>query len=154
HRRPTAAIELLSRHIKDAIPPSSTLLIDALDAFIVEPNEHALTSNFAYYVGEVLDVLAKAADVDQSRLARVEGALAKFLDYQLPPLLLHRELSQSPGFFIDLLSFVFKEEGGEPREVTDANVRRAETAYSVLNGWKTPPGVSADRTTLDGNALS
>jgi hypothetical protein len=154
HRRSTAAIELLSRHIKDTVPPSSTLLIDALDAFLDDPKEHALTSNFAYYVGEVLDALAKATDVDQSRLARVEWALAKFLDFHRPPLLLHRELAQSPGFFIDLLSFVFKEEGGEPREVSDADVRRAETAYSVLNSWKTPPGVSSDRTTLDGNTLS
>jgi hypothetical protein len=87
-------------------------------------------------------------------LARVEWALAKFLDFHRPPLLLHRELSQSPDFFVELLSFVFKEEGGEPREVSDADVRRAETAYSVLNSWKTPPGVSLDRTTLDKNALS
>jgi hypothetical protein len=87
-------------------------------------------------------------------LARVEWALAKFLDFHRPPLLLHRELSQSPGFFVDLVSFVFKEEGGEPREVSDSEVRRAETAYSVLNSWKTPPGVSPDRATLDKNTLS
>jgi hypothetical protein len=62
--------------------------------------------------------------------------------------------SQSPGLFVDLWSFVFKEEGGEPREVSDADVRRAETGYSVLNSWKMPPGVSSDRTTLDNNTLS
>jgi hypothetical protein len=77
------------------------------------------------------------------------------LDFHRPLLLLHRELSQSPGFFVvDLLSFVFKEEGGEPREASDADVRRAKTAYSVLNSWKTPPSVSSDRTTVDKNRLS
>jgi hypothetical protein len=154
HGRSAAAIELLSRRIKDAVPPSSTLLIDTLDAFIAEPKEEALTSNFAYYVGELLDALAKATDVDLSRLARIEWALAKFLDFHRPPLLLHRELSQSPGFFVDLLSFVFKGEDDELHEVSDSDVRRAETAYSVLNSWKTPPGASPDRTTLDSDTLS
>jgi hypothetical protein len=102
----------------------------------------------------VLDALAAAADVPSDRLARIEWALAKFLDFHRPPLLLHRELAHSPAFFVELLSFVFKEEGGPPREISDADVRRAETAYSVLHNWKTPPGVSPDRTTVDGNTLA
>jgi hypothetical protein len=154
HGRSTAAVELLSRHIKDTVSPSSALLIDALEAFIAEPEQEALSGNFAYYVGELLNVLAKATNVDQSRLANVEWALAKFLGFHRPPLLLHRELSRSPGFSVELLSFVFKEEGGEPGDISDADVRRAETAYSVLSSWRTPPGLSADGTAVDETELS
>jgi hypothetical protein len=65
--RATAAIQLLSRHIKDTTPPPATLLIEALETFIREPGKEALSSNFTYYVGELLDTLAKATDIDQSR---------------------------------------------------------------------------------------
>ena len=154
HGRATAAIELLWRHFKDTNPPSSALLTDVLEAFIREPSEETLTGNFAYYLGELLDALAKATDVDQGRLARIEWALAKFLDFHRPPVLLHRELIRDPAFYVELLSFAFKAEEGEPLgEVSEADARRAQTAYAVLGSWKTPPGVSADASTMDADVL-
>ena len=154
HGRAQAAVELLSRHLRDETPPGNAVLMDVLEAFIREPGEVTGTRNLGYYLGEVLDVLGKRADVDQSRLARFEWALAKLLDFQRPPVVLHKELARDPGFYVKLLSLVFREEGVEPEgEVSEADAARAQLAYTVLEGWKTPPGVAADGATMEGDVL-
>ena len=52
------------------------------------------------------------------------------------------------------MSFVFREEGGKPQgEVTEADAARAQLAYSVLQSWKTPPGVAADGSTMEAKVL-
>ena len=154
HGRAEAAVELLWRHLRDETPPGSAVLLDVLEAFIQEPGRVTQTRNLGHYLGELLDMLGKGTDVDQSRLATLEWALAKFLDFRRPPVLLHQELVRSPGFYVELLSFVFREEGGEPqREVTEADAARAQLAYSVLEGWKTPPGVGADGSTMEADVL-
>ena len=154
HGRATRAVELLWHHIRDTNPPSSILITCVLEAFIHEPGEQTLTRSIAYYLGELLDAVAEAVDVDQGRLVQVEWALAKFLDSHRPPVLLHRELVQKPAFYVELLSCVFKEEEGEPSgEVSDADARRAQTADAVLRSWRTPPGVSSDGSTMDADVL-
>ena len=154
HGRAGAAVELLWHHLGDETPPGSAVLMDVLEAFIREPGEVTQTRNLGHYLGELLNVLGKGTNVDQSRLARFEWALAKFLNFHRRPVLLHQELVRDPGFYVELLSFVFREEGGKPQgEVTEADAERAQLAYSVLDGWKTPPGVAADGATMEADVL-
>ncbi|MDZ4800450.1 MAG: hypothetical protein SGI92_20015 [Bryobacteraceae bacterium] len=49
--RSTGAIELLSRRLKDTVPPSSKLLIDALEAFIGGPKQDSAIADSPYHVG-------------------------------------------------------------------------------------------------------
>ncbi|MCY4110186.1 MAG: hypothetical protein OXG11_14325 [Chloroflexi bacterium] len=154
HGRAEAAVELLQRHLRDEEPPGSAVLMDVLEAFIREPGDVSRTRNVGHHLGELLDALGKHTDADRGRLATFEWGLARFLDFRRPPVLLHQELVRNPGFYVELLSFVFREEGGKAQgEVTEADAARAQLAYSVLQSWKTPPGVAADGSTMEAEVL-
>lgn len=96
-------------------------------------------SGFAYWLGELVGVLA-SSNFDETRVARIEWAFAPILHHDRPLTVLHRELSRNPSFFVELLSFAYRRQNEEAGESTKEEQARGNTAYHVLNSWKSLPG--------------
>ena len=58
------------------------------------------------------------------------------------PVNLYKELQTNPDFFIEILSFAFKEEGDENEKVlTEQERANSLSAYNLLHKWKIIPGL-------------
>lgn len=138
--RPFAAVDLLGLSQRQDATVSPELIADVIEAAISEPEQDRPSSHFAYSVGELLDLLHKAS-FDETRLARLEWALLPILDrHNRRPKILHRLLSASPDFFVEVLSLVYRAEGEEPAELSQEDQQRARLGYSLLQEWRTVPG--------------
>lgn len=139
--RPFAAVDLLGLSQRRDAPVSPELVADVLEAAVSAETEHDRpSSHFAYSVGELLDVL-HGASFDETRLARLEWALLPVLDrHNRRPKILHRLLAESPEFFVEVLSLVYRAEGEEPAELSPEDQYRARVGYSLLQEWRSVPG--------------
>jgi hypothetical protein len=101
---------------------------------------------FIYSVEEILLWLDKANDVAEDRIAAVEWQLLPLLRHsRRPPVVLHRTLSKSPTFFLQVVSAVYRpdpESGTKEDSPTDLEHTRAvaSQAYELLQSWKLVPG--------------
>jgi excisionase family DNA binding protein len=114
-------------------------------------NDETHSEPISSLVYEVKELLAYARDVpgiDRGLLAHVEWKFLPLLDSgpDTPSLILHEELSQSPSFFVELISLIFPRQGSENSEidVTDEMRHRATQAYSLLKSWKSAPPLTGD----------
>lgn len=139
--RPIAAVDLLALGRRREVPVSPELVVDVLEAAISSNSEYeGPTSHFAYSVGELLDSLHQAR-FDEARVARIEWALLPVLDrFDRRPRALHRLLSESPDFFVEVLSLVYRADGDEPAELSEEDQHRARVGYSLLQDWRRIPG--------------
>lgn len=139
--RPFAAVDLLGFQFGEEDSVSSELAAEVLEAAIAADTEHDQPGNhFAYSAGELLDALYQAG-FDETRLARIEWALLPELDrHQRRPRALHRLLSRSPEFFVEVVSLVYHREGVESSELSDEDQQRARLGFSLLEEWRRVPG--------------
>jgi transcriptional regulator with XRE-family HTH domain len=154
HGRPHAAVDLLAHrlHGGDALDPE--LVAGSLEAAGTTEPRGRLDGMFQYDVGQLLDHLNRSDGLDPNRLARLELLYLPLLQFgERPPRLLHQWLATDPRFFAEVLSWVFKPEHGEPRDVTDQLQRQAHLGYELLHSWKGLPGEREDGT-IDGEALN
>jgi len=147
HGRPHAAVDLISLHLSDeeaAIPPS--VMAAALERAVqAAPKERMDWSMFSYHVGRVLDALEASGEVEEERIAALEWYfMPLFGHYGRAPRTLHRALSRDPSFFVEIITLVFKAEDEEPKELSDQERSRAESAYELLETWRSVPGQKAD----------
>jgi len=105
---------------------------------------------FQHHLAQVFRVLEKSLDVDRRQLAQLEWAFLPCLRYsKYSPRVLHGELAGNPQFFAEILSWVFKAEDAEPRDVTTSSETekvRAELGYELLSTWHQLPGLREDGT--------
>lgn len=162
--RPGGALDLLALYMqKDSATERADLMATCLeDLLLCNPKEsdirvlsdHNLTEIFSFLERSLLDV---------ERLARLEWAYLKVLDHNSSPPTLSRYLAQSPSFFVDVVSQVYRphlpnapdDEGpsSEPEvEVDESKEAIASKAYQILSGWRTIPGRREDGT-VDGEFL-
>ena len=144
--RPFAAVDLLAfdeRVNKGVVPPDIVAqLLDA--AASVTGKYDAPGANFSSDAAFLLDALQRAK-YDHTALARLEWRLMPVLSHhERRPEALHRLLAQDPEFFVEMLSLVYHAHGSEPEEVDDHARRRASSAYSVLDSWRSVPGQHRD----------
>jgi hypothetical protein len=98
----------------------------------------------SHYIGELLDFLEAAAEVDDSVLARFEFNFFRLLEYSREPVALTRVLATNPEFFVDLLKLAFRAKNEPRRDLSTDESELAAHAYSVLNGWRGYPGRRED----------
>lgn len=138
HASPYAAVELLALYLEDA-PPS--LVAEALERVLETPPPPGVAYGpFVHNLPDLLDRIAASPDVDEGRVAQLEWALLPLLRYGRDPTILRRELGRNPEFFADMVGFVFRAEGEEPRQLTEEEQVRSQRAFELLTSWRTIPG--------------
>lgn len=139
------ALHFIGIFAHDAKVPSD-LILEALERLMsgeVKANE--LSQSFGWDLRRMLEQLVADATVDKSRVARIEWNFLPLLDRgdSDGAIILEQSLAESPSFFSELVSFVFRAEG-EPKkteqEITAESRERANRAYSLLSSWRTVPG--------------
>ena len=152
HGRPHHAIDLLAHRVHSGKVVDSDLIFRALKQSATTEPSTSLDSTFAYDVGRLLDYLGDLDDVDEDQLAQVELIYVNVLRFSRPSRLLHKRLAANPEEFAEIITWVFKPEGGETWEVTDEVRARAHLAYGLLDSWEGIPGLRPDGT-IDSQAL-
>lgn len=152
--RPYAALNLINLHYNDKVKfPPSILLVDILEkAASVDPyTEKPLpdTNLTTYYIEQIFDVLERADDIEDNKLAFLEWIyLPLLVDSERQPKFLYHELSKDPLFFVQILKFVYKSEDDrdESEEIDQATLTRAELGFQLLESWHQVPGFQEDGT--------
>lgn len=99
-------------------------------------------------ISDALSVLSERSGVPSSEMARLEFAFIAVLDKHGTPNL-ERQVSESPAFFVEILSYAFKrlDGGQDPKEwqIDDESHRKAvaSAAYRLLRQVSRIPGTEA-----------
>ncbi len=136
HGNATAAIHLAGGW-EDAPGP---LVAEALERYLGTAGSTPIDGELGHWIGELLDRLQAASDVDRSRVARLEWAYLPLLRFDREPKVLQERLAHDPEFFVELVSLAFRGEGEEPRELAEDEKARARRAWELLQSWRTCPG--------------
>lgn len=122
---------------------SSATLFRILDESVIEINaaSDAVSTNLAWEVEQVFNILRGRKDVPPIEIARREYAYLPLLHFSQVPLTIHSLLMQDPDFFVELLCDVFKPASGDAREPTEERRVRASAGFRVLSECRTIPGM-------------
>jgi len=138
-----AAVEILGLTHKTA---PVELMLEAMEAVLhSERRSGDMDQMFAHNMLEFFERFANDTSVEPSRVAKLEWQfLALFEHRGHQPHFLHQELAKTPTFFVDVLSLVFRGKGEDKREASEDEQRRARNAHTLLNLWRTVPGLRDD----------
>jgi hypothetical protein len=133
----------------DDVP--STVLVELLEG--AATREASENGRFDYHLDKLLDAMETREDIDHDKKVRLEWMYMPVLggnSSKRAPENLHAELSNSPEFFVEVLTWLYMPknrdkiseniEGLTPEMV----MRRAESARKLLNSWKGIPGSKQD----------
>jgi hypothetical protein len=162
--RPNTALDLLARRmislrgkpVSDQVP-NPALAIDVLSRALSDDSEQAKiydypSGSIAYHLSQVLHALSRCRGVDEEQLARLEWRYLPIVGrYDRRPRLLESLLARDPAFFVEVVKYVYRGEGDDPREVTDDDRQRASRGFSLLNDWRMMPGTIEPSPTVDEN---
>jgi len=144
--RPNAAIRCLYRILHDKQPLDKTRTIQALLSAL-SPAE-PVNSMDGYYIIEIIKSLQDDPDTDPADLARVEWAYLPLLerDRGASPKSLENRLASAPGFFCEVIRYVYRSKKEPKSEKRHSEKERdiAQNAYRLLHEWRTPPGAQPD----------
>ena len=144
------ALHLIGRQHHKVLPVE--LVIRVLNQAVQEPWRDAEPNDptmFQYYVVEIFKSLDKR-EVSDEQLAALEWAYLPVFEYSdRPPRALQKALATNPGFFVEVLSKVYrpsKESGLEEPPPNDLEREQAiaRQAYNLLRTWRRVPGTMND----------
>lgn len=136
------AIELASMH--SAKISGKTALL-ALEAPRNNPSGEALKGVQSYQIKNLFKILDRDLPGDSQQIAALEiQFLAHLDDYgsnAKRPLVLGKILGAAPGFFVQLLCYLYRAKGEPHPEEPDPKAKNAaNNAYRILQMWKGYPG--------------
>jgi hypothetical protein len=146
-----AALDLLAMDLpKEGDKDLAELAADSLQHFLDKGGEDQEAMPASYDFVRLFNFMDKSIPVD--RVARLEWAYLTALEHSDRRFALHRLLADSPDFFVDLVSKVFRareegsdedaEEGKEETPPDEATRTIARNGYRLLDSWKSLPGTS------------
>ena len=148
HRRPKAAIQCLAllRHDRGTFDKKQ-----AIRALLSSGNpDEPVDQDFRYDIIEIIKDLQKDPEADQEDLLRVEWVYLPLLERHLgaSPKTLEFGLASDPEFYCKVIKLVFRPEGQDARagQRSEQDKALAQSAYSLLFEWETPPGSQPDDT--------
>ena len=103
------------------------------------------TTMATYYIEAVFKSLNGRQDITDEQIATKEYAYLALFEMRKEPLKLHQLIVQRPEMFVDIVKLVFKPATGEAPQLTEADRRRATSAYRLLSGISIVPGQTGDR---------
>lgn len=126
---------------------TSDLIVELLEqAATIEASERG---RFDYHLEKLLDEMQGRADIEPPQKIRLEWLYMPILgghSSSRKPVNLHQEMANSPAFFVEILSMLYRPKNQlELPENIDASmrdmmIRRAESARKLLNSWRVLPG--------------
>jgi hypothetical protein len=136
----------LAGHHGTALP--SSVVVEILKKAAHRPTAagRADDSMFSHWVEELLQRLDKAGDIVESEIARLEWSYFQLLEHtKRSPIVLHKTLSCSASFFVEVLSAVYRPAGDAGTNETNEAETKAATAiatqaYGLLRSWRKIPG--------------
>ena len=171
HHRPLAAAHLLSHHRDQPIP--NELILETLK-FIAEHGHGADEGKqlCGYELSELLDELVNTPAQSRNRALTMAFVFSQQASSQQLPAVLDQALREDPGFFVEVLGYLYKPEADaatelpttaekeflpeikEENPVPDAKrVHFATLAFHILHDWAAIPGGQPDGT-FDGDSLT
>jgi hypothetical protein len=155
-RRPGPTLNLLTMALRRKVAVPSEWLLRTLEQVpTLDGNEmKGFLKHIEHDVDDVFGELQTRADVPEERMAKLEWFFLGLLDgYRGSPETLHRWLTLSPTFFIDILRAVFPSDASVAgREITEFDRRRAAQGFRLLLSWDGVPGRREDGR-VDGEIL-
>ena len=160
-KRPAAALQVAG---DPKISLSSTLLKKLLQDLIFSNNEEEKKIGDVmdeYHLGHVFNQIYERDELTVEEIAMLEwpfGPLLKDIArYTSSRPAIYRSLEKDPSFFVQLITFIFKNDDHTPDEKQkDLSQKQKETiaknAWEVLHRWQTLPG-SKDDGSIDENKL-
>jgi hypothetical protein len=146
--QPVAAVNCLYVLARKKFPIPMPLASSALLGALSEEQQKQLDQ---HHTVEVIKWLQKNTSADSGELFEIEWAYLPLLNrlHGGEAKVLEQKLASSPAFFCEVLALVFRseKEAEEPKaEVSAAQKRIGQNAYSLLHGWRILPGTQADGT--------
>jgi hypothetical protein len=154
HGRPGNAISLLRMAIHCEKEVGTETLFAPLESLLQLNGgmaQQEAKSAGVYDIAEVIRVLQDRDDADTTRLSRIEWNFLGVLDghHGRVPKTLHRRLCDSPAFFVELLSLLYRSRNESssdetttlPDDVRAANIRQG---FRLLHDWRLIPGTRDD----------
>lgn len=153
--RPSPAIDLLAMTANEKGRAAPAILLELLDMTLAIPQEKGKRALEPYHIQTLLEQLQRSPEVDESKLARLEWGLLPILNrHRRLPATLHKLLARDPGFFIELLTLLYRprprtdeqEPQQEKVEPDESTRRQAKRAWHLLHDWQRVPGTKEDGT--------
>lgn len=142
HERYVSSLEQASRFVENI---ESKLLIEILrNAIKSTPNETKKINE--YDVDCIFKTLHERTDIPSNVLIDLEWIYLPLLDGHITtriPLNLHKELTENPEFFIEVISIIYKRENDKKlltSEISESKKIQARHAWILLKSWKNVPG--------------
>jgi hypothetical protein len=148
-----AGLDLLNLYLRnDAGGEWAELVATGLEQ-LLEHGAEGEVRQLSQYGFRNLFAYLERVSVDQERLARLEWSYLPAFAHEPAPQALSRALAESPAFFVDVVSRVFRpgdeDENGEgaaeeteekAEEPDEQTLAIARNAYSLLSEWRLLPG--------------
>lgn len=107
-----------------------------------------IKSNGFYHLTNLIQYLQNSSETKEEDLFRIEWAYLSLLDghHGAVPKLLGKRLSINPEFYCEIIQLVYRSKNKNTtiKEPTEKEQTIASNAWTLLNGWKTPPGIIED----------
>lgn len=135
--------------------PRSDLSRRILSAFVEDRSQDRPNAMSAYHVEQMIKAVQRSPDADSTEIARYEWRFFELFEHgghrDFSPIGLNRELATNPRFFYNVLEWVYMTETEaktppdkrEARAQSEAESRRTEKAWRLLDEWNVVPGVDA-----------
>jgi hypothetical protein len=166
HQRPRRAVdELAMRTYDDGFTIGPELVIEALTSSLgVDPEEDP-TPIESHDIAHLLSYLRRSEEIDDTTIEHLEWSYFPLLKDEIrmrrvsnhsseqsgDRLLLHRRLGRDPAFFVEVVSYAFKQDN--QKEVTTEEENLAKRAYDLLDSWHEVPGYDAATDSIDEDFL-
>ncbi len=152
HRRWATALDLMSHFVKNG-NLEAELVIEAFTSMLREgdPEMRVLSQ---YEITNLVTFLRESDRVEDGTLARLEWQLLPALDSHPDTSTLQRTLSESPEFFVEVISLIYRPRTAtEERTATEGEKNMAGNAWRLLHEWKRVPGTVDATHQVDFDAL-
>lgn len=123
------------------------LIVAGLQGLAANLDDEALPRLSQYDFQRLFDILeAQRDEVGETLVGQLEWTFLSALGYEALVPTLHRSLSQTPAFFVEVLSAVYRSADSSEDDELDSEPTadaqaRANNAYRLLSLWQTPPGL-------------
>jgi hypothetical protein len=148
--RPLAALDVVSSYMSQGKKDIEVELLYRISADICSAKVPDVDKNkiglLGYHLNPILNILEDSNQFSVEQIAKIEWALFPLIKHdRTRPFVLHRYMSESPKFFVELISILYLPPGQAPPESPDENeVARARAGYDVLYTWKALPGLKSN----------